>query len=292
MAVKNAAAMKSGHVEEMRQGDMPATHEHREAGPRPLQHPRPATVLPDGVSYAALLSSLVHELRTPVTALATGSELLLDDLDELSRNDMRRIVQTMHRGAVWLQGLIENVLYAATLAEGEVRMYQRPIDVIEVIHDVVPVLDSLLRQRGQDLRIVNRLGGTLAFADSRRIGQVLINLIANASKYSSHGSRITVSAASLRGGRVRLSVADRGPGLPPGDPQRLFLPFTRSPEAGRAGINGAGLGLAIVRSIAEIHGGAAGAEARRGGGAIFWVEMPAVSSERRVAARAVRELPA
>jgi len=253
-----------------------------------LQTVRPAAILPDGFSYAALLSSLVHELRTPVTALATGSELLLDDLDELSRNDLRRIVQTMHRGAIWLQGLIENVLYAATVAEGEVRMYPRSIDPIELVHDIVPVVDSLVRQRGQQLRIIDRLGGVRAVADSRRIGQVLINLIANASKYSGHGTRITVSA-SRRGEYVRLSVADRGPGLPSGDPARLFLPFTRAAEAGKAGIDGAGLGLAIVKSIAELHGGTAGAEARKGGGAVFWVQVPAAVDVGRPIARLVPE---
>jgi two-component system sensor histidine kinase KdpD len=127
-------------------------------------------------------------------------------------------------------------------------------------------------------------------ADSRRIGQVLINLIANASKYSGHGTRITVSAIR-RGGVVRLSVADRGPGLPGGDPARLFLPFTRSLEAGRTGIDGAGLGLAIVKSIAELHGGMAGAAPRKGGGSLFWVELPAVD-DRQGIARLVQEHPA
>jgi signal transduction histidine kinase len=263
----------------------------RDESRKPTRPAHAAAILPDGFSYAALLSSLVHELRTPVTALATGSEILLDDLDELSRNDLRRIVQTMHRGAVWLQGLIENVLYAATVAEGEVRLYPRPTDPIELVRDIVPVVDSLLRQRGQELRIVNRLGGVRAVADSRRIGQVLINLIANASKYSGHGTRITVSAAR-RGGRVRLSVADRGRGLPAGDPACLFLPFTRAVEAGRAGVDGAGLGLAIVKSIAESHGGTVGAEARKGGGAVFWVELPAAVDEGQPAARIVRVDPA
>lgn len=258
----------------------------REVGRRSWSVGRPATVLPEGFSYAALLSSLVHELRTPVTALATGSELLLDDLDELSRNDLRSIVQTMHRGAIWLQGLIENVLYAATLAEGEVRIYPRPVEPVALVRDVVPVVDSLLRQRGQRLRIVNRLGGTRASADSRRIGQVLINLVANASKYSGRGTGITISA-SRRGEFVRLSVADRGPGLPPGDPSRLFQPFTRAAEAGKSGVDGAGLGLAIVKSIVELHGGAVGADARRGGGAVFWVELPVAPEDRRPVARLV-----
>ena len=240
---------------------------------------QPAIVAPgllSGSSTSSLLASLVHELRTPVSALATGSELLLDDLDQLSRDDLQRIVETMHRGAVWLQRLIENVLYAATAAEGEVKIYPRPLDLIELTRDVVPVVDPLLRQRNQQLRIVDRLDGALVAADSRRIGQVLINLIANASKYSGPDSRIEVTAAR-RGERVRLQVADRGPGLPACQPDTLFAAYTRAPEAGLAGVDGAGLGLAIVKSIVDLHGGTVGASRRRGGGSIFWVELPIVS---------------
>jgi two-component system sensor histidine kinase KdpD len=249
----------------------PRIRQRRTAAPR--QAPVVTSGLLAGTSTSSLLASLVHELRTPVSALATGSELLLDDLDQLSRDDLQRIVETMHRGAVWLQRLVENVLYAATVAEGEVQLYPRPLDLIELIRDVVPVVDPLLRQRRQQLRIVDRLDGALIAADSRRIGQVLINLIANASKYSGPSTRIEVAAAR-RGERVRLHVADRGPGLPAGEADDLFAAYTRAPEAGLAGIDGAGLGLAIVKSIVDLHGGTVGATRRRGGGSIFWVELP------------------
>jgi two-component system sensor histidine kinase KdpD len=225
------------------------------------------------LTTAALLAGLIHELRTPVTALATGSELLLDDLDTLSRDDLQRIVETMHRGAIWLQGLVENVLYAATLAEGGVRIYPRALDLIELIRDVLPVVDPLLRQRRQTLRIVDRLDGVRVPADSRRIGQVLINLIANAGKYSGTSTRIDVTVVRKVGG-VRLSVADRGPGLPPGGLDQLFAPYNRAPEAGKSGINGTGLGLAIVKSIVDLHNGTVGANRRRGGGSTFWFELP------------------
>ena len=249
--------------------------------PRSAASGQPALVAQEwlvGSSPSSLLASLVHELRTPVSALATGSELLLDDLDQLSRDDLQRIVETMHRGAVWLQRLIENVLYAATVAEGEVKIYPRPLDLIELIRDVVPVVDPLLRQRDQQLRIVDRLDGTLVAADSRRIGQVLVNLIANACKYSGPSTRIEVTAAR-RSDRVRLQVADRGPGLPAGEPDLLFGAYTRAPEAGLAGVDGAGLGLAIVKSIVDLHGGTVGATRRRRGGSIFWVELPIAPGE-------------
>lgn len=254
--------------------------------PRPAPGRQSAGVAPAltvGSSTSSLLASLVHELRTPVSALATGSELLLDDLDQLSREDLQRIVETMHRGAVWLQRLIENVLYAATVAEGAVKLYPRPLDVVELIRDVVPVVDPLLRQRNQQLRIVDRLDGAQVAADSRRIGQVLINLIANASKYSGPSTRIEVTAAR-RGERVRLHVADRGPGLPAGEADALFAAYTRAPEAGLAGVDGAGLGLAIVKSIVDLHGGSVGATRRRGGGSIFWVELPVAPDDAATAA--------
>lgn len=233
--------------------------------------------IPVGLSSGALLASLTHELRTPVAALATGSELLLEDLDRLSPDELRRIVQTVHRGAMWLQGLVENVLFAATVAEGAARIYPRPLDLGDLVHDICPVVEPLLRQRGQRLRIVDRLGGACVSADSRRIGQVLINLIGNASKYSGPGTIIDVRIARSES-QVRLTVSDRGPGLPPGPPDALFGAYTRGLSSGQDGIEGAGLGLAIVRSIADLHGGSAGASRRRGGGAHFWVELPALAA--------------
>jgi signal transduction histidine kinase len=152
------------------------------------------------------------------------------------------------------------------------------LQLVELVRDVVPVVEPLLRQRGQQLRIVDRLAGTLVVADSRRIGQVLINLIANASKYSGPSTRIEVTAAR-RGDRVRLRVADRGTGLPAGETDELFSAYTRGPDAGLDGVDGAGLGLAIVKSIVNLHGGTVGASRRRGGGSIFWVELPAAADD-------------
>jgi two-component system sensor histidine kinase KdpD len=230
-----------------------------------------------GLSTGALLASLTHDLRTPVAALATGSELLLEDLDRLSHDEMRRIVQTFHRGAMWLRELVENVLFAATVAEGAARIYPRPFDLAELVHDVGPVVEPLPRQRGQRLRIVNQLAGARVSADSRRIGHVLINLIGNASKYSGPDTIINVWLGR-RDSQVRLSVADRGPGLPAGPADALFGVYTRGSSSGQEGIEGTGLGLAIVRSIATLHGGTSGAARRRGGGAQFSVDLPVLTA--------------
>ena len=146
-----------------------------------------------------LLASLTHDLRTPVAALATGSELLLEDLDRSSHDELRRIVQTIHRGAIWLQELVENVLFAATVAEGAARIYPRPLDLAELVHDVGPVGRAAPAPARAAPRMVNQLARRVRVsADSRRIGQVLINLIGNASKYSGPDTIIDVLVGRAR----------------------------------------------------------------------------------------------
>jgi len=235
--------------------------------------PASAFELDGPCSSALLLSSIAHEIRTPVTALATASELILEDLDQMGRDELVRITETMHRGAVWLQGLVENLLCAATLNEGRLRIYRRPLSLAELARDVTTVVHPLLRERGQWVRVVERRTSGSVLADGRRIGQELINLLVNASKYGQPGTRIDV-LISQRDGHIRTQVADRGPGLPHLETEALFSPFSRGGEAVRSGLDGVGLGLAIVRSIVEPHGGRVGAGQRRGGGAIFWFEIP------------------
>lgn len=227
---------------------------------------------PSNLSYAGLLAGLAHELRTPISALATGSELLLEDIQTISRADLERIALTMHRGALWLQGLVENVLCAATLSQGQLRISPRPLCLPELVSDVTPVVEPLLRQRSQTLRVIERRGLADVYADGRRMGQVLINLISNASKFSGPGTRIDLTLAP-RGEMARVSVADRGTGIPEVGVKRLFAPYSRAPEAHADGVDGVGLGLAIVKSIVELHGGTVGAKRRAGGGSVFWVDL-------------------
>lgn len=232
----------------------------------------------DPATSLELLSSIAHEIRTPVTALATASELIRDDLHQMGRDELLRIVETMHRGAIWLQGLVENLLCAATLTEGRLRISQRRLSLGELARDVASVVEPLLRQRDQWVRVIERRDAGEALGDGRRIGQALINLLVNASKYGQPGTRIDLLIAR-RADRVRISVSDRGPGLPSRDASSLFGAFTRGTNASRSGIDGVGLGLAIVRSIVELHGGDVGASHRRGGGAVFWFEIPVAPGE-------------
>jgi two-component system, OmpR family, sensor histidine kinase KdpD len=218
-------------------------------------------------------SMVAHELRGPLMALATSSELLVEDFEQLPREQVREMVSGIHARALWLQGLVENLLAAATLQEGRLHLHIQPTDLMEVVTEVQQVVRPLLHRRDQHLRVRARGHLPEVPADSRRVGQVMVNLVLNASKFSPDGAHVEVVLAR-KAGAIQVSVLDRGPGLPAGFATRLFEPFYRAPAAEQSGQEGIGLGLAIVKSIVERHGGRTGAEDRAGGGARFWFELP------------------
>jgi signal transduction histidine kinase len=232
-----------------------------------------ANQAPNTETELTVLATVAHELRGPLTALATSSELLAEDFEILDPDQVRGMLSAIHRRTLWLQGLVENLLAAATIREGRLQLHRQRIRLSDVMYDVKAVVDPLLSQRGQRIRLRGAQAAPAVSADSRRIGQVLVNLILNASKFGKTGTAIDITVSCLRG-RVRVSVADRGPGVPAGQVQRLFEPYYRSAATADNVKDGVGLGLSIVKSIVQAHGGAVGVESRRGGGARFWFELP------------------
>lgn len=220
-----------------------------------------------------VLATVAHELRGPLTALATSSELLAEDFLHLDPEQVKNMLGAMHRRTLWLQGLVENLLCAATIREGRLQLLCQALSMADLLSDVDTVVGPLLAQRGQRLRIRMATRLPEVIGDSRRLGQVLVNLILNASKFGSANTSIDVTVA-MRHGAVRVSVADRGPGVPSEQAERLFEPYYRAPATAGMGKDGVGLGLSIVKSIVEAHGGLVGVESRRGGGARFWFSIP------------------
>jgi two-component system sensor histidine kinase KdpD len=219
------------------------------------------------------LFSMAHELRTPLTALAMSSELLASNSSTLNRREMAELVRKIRRTATWMRWLVDNWLCAAELDWGRIHVKLRPTSINRVVAEARAIVEPLLTLKRQELKVEWR--GTIAdvLADGRRIQQVLINLITNASKFSEMATDITISAAR-RGDCVRISVADQGPGVSPEARRHLFRPFSRAREAIKNGSDGFGLGLAIVKAIVAEHGGRVGVENRPEGGACFWFELP------------------
>jgi two-component system, OmpR family, sensor histidine kinase KdpD len=239
--------------------------------PDTASEPRPA----ESLLESTVLATIAHELRGPLTALAASSELLAEDFPRLDPEQVKSILGAMHRRTVWLQSLVENLLAAAIIREGRLQLFRQSLSLTDVLVDVVAVVEPLLAQRGQTLRVRARPHVPEVLADGRRLGQVIINLILNASKFGGPNTTIDVTI-SARGGEVRVTVSDRGPGVSSELAQRLFEPYFRAPAAHGDGKDGVGLGLSIVKSIIEAHGGEVGVTNRRGGGARFWFSVPTV----------------
>jgi signal transduction histidine kinase len=221
----------------------------------------------------SVLATVAHELRGPLTALATSSELLAEDFQALEPEQVKGMLASMHRSAVWLQGLVENLLCAASIREGRLQLISQRLSLAEVLEDVQALVEPLLAQNAQslDLSVPSVLPEMVG--DRRRLGQVLLNLILNASKFGPREMPIEVIVKVRREG-LRVVVADRGPGIAPDQAAHLFEPYYRGPQTTANGQDGVGLGLSIVKSIVEAHGGLVGVESRRGGGASFWFSLP------------------
>jgi two-component system sensor histidine kinase KdpD len=241
--------------------------------PEPVNTAQPTMLVPQ--HELTVLATVAHELRGPLTALATSSELLAEDFLHLDPEQVKSMLGAMHRRTLWLQGLVENLLCAATIREGRLHLYRQSLSVSDLLADVEAVVDPLLAQRGQRLRVRFSQNAPEVLGDSRRLGQVLVNLILNASKFGAANSPIDL-AISSRGDAMRMSVADRGPGVSIEHTHRLFEPYYRDPASAGSGKDGVGLGLSIVKSIVEAHGGLVGVQNRRGGGARFWFTIPTV----------------
>jgi signal transduction histidine kinase len=223
------------------------------------------------------LFSVAHELRSPLAALAGSVELLAEPRDELPTEERARFTGIVQRHTAALRSLVDNLLDLGSLRAGRFRIEPCPTPAVvvveEAIEDVAPFLDV------RRLTVVRRVPtpSPVAWADPRRLRQVLVNLLSNAAKYGPADSVVEIVVEQRRGA-VRFSVADRGPGLRSEEQARLFDPYFRSDATSRAA-PGVGLGLAIVKAIADAHGGRAGVESAPGAGARFWVEVPAASGE-------------
>jgi len=217
----------------------------------------------------ALLSSLSHDLRTPLGAIEGAASTLLESgtaIDAASRRDLLASVLDESRR---MGRLIGNLLEMVKVESGlvEVRKEWQPLE--EVVGIALLRLDAQLAGR----EIHTHLPGDLPLVpiDGLLIEQVLINLLDNAVKYTPPGAPIDIDA-ELGDGALLVEIADRGPGIPRGEEERVFQKFTRL--ADRAAPGGAGLGLAICRGIVAAHGGRIWVEPRPGGGARFRFSLP------------------
>jgi len=218
------------------------------------------------------MANVSHEFRTPLSALAASVELLLDQAPDLSAAELQELLTSLHLGILGLHTLVDNLLESASIEAGRFRVYVRPANLGKIIAEAIRTMQPLLDKYGQRLVVELPAMIPVVRADSRRAVQVLVNLLSNAIKYGPGDAEITVGA-SVSEGWVRVSVADRGPGVPPGHRSDLFRRFVYPDSDGDKTQYGVGLGLSVVKAVVEAHGGQVGVEDRPGGGLVFWFTL-------------------
>jgi two-component system, OmpR family, sensor histidine kinase KdpD len=216
----------------------------------------------------SLLSSVSHDLRTPLTAITGSISAILDNGARLDAQTRQELLESAREEAERLNRLVQNLLEMTRLESGALQLHTEWHPVEEVIGAALSRLGKRLGNRRVTTRVPPDL--PLVAIDDVLIEQVLVNLLDNAVKYTPAGSPITIIATATDRA-VTVEVADRGPGLPPGEEDKVFEKFYRGqPEAQR----GAGLGLAICHGIVKAHGGRIWAQNIPEGGVAFLFTLP------------------
>jgi two-component system sensor histidine kinase KdpD len=217
---------------------------------------------------SALLSTVSHDLRTPLAAITGAASTLRDDRLPSNTGERAELLDMICEEADRMERLVRNLLDMTQLQSGALQVRRDWVPLEEIVGSALTRLDAKLV--GRRVRTDLPVDLPLLSVDAVLIEQVFVNLLENAAKYTPAESTIEIEARVERD-RLVMTVGDSGPGLPPGTEMRVFEKFFR---AGGPGIPGAGLGLAICRGVIEAHGGTIAATNRTIGGALFILSLP------------------
>ncbi|OWW20998.1 sensor histidine kinase [Noviherbaspirillum denitrificans] len=221
------------------------------------------------------ISTVSHELRTPMTSIRASLGMLAGGFAGELPPDTRELIDIAHVSCERLVRLVNDVLDIEKIESGNMEFDMRAQPLLPLVEQAVDAVRGSADQMSVRLEVDCAPGDVLVNADHDRMIQVLVNLLSNAIKFSPSGSAVTVRV-ECEGGKVRMSVIDRGPGIPAEFRERIFQKFAQADSTDSRQKGGTGLGLSICKSIVEEHGGRIGFESDAGSGTMFVVELPGV----------------
>ena len=224
----------------------------------------------------SILANISHEFRTPLAAQLASLELLEDNLQEMPRDQLGELVDTLKRGTLRLTRLIDNLLESVRIESGQLGIRSQPVALEDVVNEACELVEGLFSQRGQSLELALPEDLPEVAGDAPRLTQVFVNLLANANKYSPEGGTIRIGG-ELASDEVHVWVEDEGPGVADPEHGSIFERFYRAADS-EPEPRGLGLGLWIVKSIIERHGGRVAAERTPEGRTRFTVALPAAGA--------------
>ena len=236
-----------------------------------------ARLLADKANLAKsdFLSSMSHELRSPLNAILGFAQLMESDSPAPTASQNESIAQILQAG--WhLLKLINEILDLAKVESRQISMSQEPVSLSEVMLECQGMVEPQAQQRNVHMIYPQIDMPYFVLADRTRLKQILINLLSNAIKYNVAQGTVEVNCTENTAGRIRIRIRDTGAGLSPEQLQQLFQPFNRlGQEAG--GEEGTGIGLVVAKRLVELMGGTIGVESTPSIGSVFWFELIATA---------------
>ena len=236
-------------------------------------------------SKTAFLANMSHELRTPLNAILGFSEIIAKEcFGSAGSPRYAEYAADIHSSGAHLLSLINDLLDVAKIEAGRMEIEPCELDVERCFDTALKIIGAKARERHQELVIEIDPSAPRLFADERALKQILINLVSNAVKFTPEGGRIKVLASRARCGSFQVMVEDNGPGIPREKLDKIFKPFSQVDNRYDRQGGGTGLGLALVRGLAELHGGRAWLESDPGKGCRAYVVLPTTAPSARSAA--------
>ena len=246
-----------------------------------------AELLKVNTEKSHILGMAAHELRNPISGILNASEYLLEDAARLLHDNDMTLLEAIRSSCRFMLQLINNLLEISAIESGKLRLHRKPTDILSLIEQNLSLNRPLAERRQIGINVIANGALPLISIDSHKIYQVVDNLVTNAIKFSSPGTKIEIRIRAEREFAV-IDVQDQGPGIPANERRAVFKLFQTARGRDTSSGAGTGLGLAIAKSIVEAHGGRLMLDSRIGKGSTFTVTLPVAAHVHAVLTRGSR----